>query len=388
MPKFKVEYSSIHVTFLARIKDTDSFKDRKLWVKWNEGVWQAVADGFVIGHICDESLPGTPWMEWNTPLLRPIVSSNPTRKEIETCLKWDKNDGWTLSILTARLLDEVCNHLPPMINDRGERCTARQIYLHLKAAYQAAPNRKACLCIQDKLLNSQIHGMDIEKFNLKWSSTLTTLCNYGYDIPWDTLILKYILKLPSGPCYVYLKQVLEEEFDQVGVIPNRDLFDKFAICLENPRNRELLDLADSGGVTYNCCFQCNGNGGMPNKPPELQKPKDTTNFSKPNNKPSAYVAIVNSFTSNSTSKIEPVDTVNHVPNVTSNTDTTVCSTYPVRHLEPFVALLSSFPSSPVPISHLKNDKPITCSTIIEKTQMLLVGRVSIQRPNGASVSNQ
>ncbi|KAJ4486649.1 hypothetical protein C8J55DRAFT_487622 [Lentinula edodes] len=248
-PKFKIEYSSIHATFLATIKDADSLKDRKSWVKWNEGVWQAVGDGFALGHICDEPPHGTPWTEWNTPLIRPTIPSQPTRKEIEARLKWDKNDGWVSSILTARLSDEARNHLPPMIDDRGERRTARQIYLRLKAAYQAAPDRKACLRIQDELLNSQIHGMDIEKFNLKWSSTLTTLRNYGYDIPWDTLISKYISKLPSGPRYVYLKQTLEEDFDQPGVIPNRDLFDKFAIRLENTRNRELLDLADSGGET-------------------------------------------------------------------------------------------------------------------------------------------
>ncbi|KAJ3803979.1 hypothetical protein F5876DRAFT_84002 [Lentinula aff. lateritia] len=119
-PRFKIEYSSIHATFLATIKDADSLKDRKSWVKWNEGVWQAVADGFVLGHICDEPSPGTPWTEWNTPLIRPTISSQPTRKEIEARLKWDKNDGWTSSILTARLSDEAWNHLPPMINDRGE----------------------------------------------------------------------------------------------------------------------------------------------------------------------------------------------------------------------------------------------------------------------------
>ncbi|KAJ3865926.1 hypothetical protein EV359DRAFT_79995 [Lentinula novae-zelandiae] len=120
-PRFKIEYSSIHATFLAMIKDADSLKDRKSWVKWNKGVWQAVADGFVLGHICDEPSP------------------------VEAHLKWDKNDGWTSSILTAHLSDEARNHLPPMINDRGERRTARQIYLRLKAAYQAAPDRKACL---------------------------------------------------------------------------------------------------------------------------------------------------------------------------------------------------------------------------------------------------
>ncbi|KAJ3858092.1 hypothetical protein EV359DRAFT_88289, partial [Lentinula novae-zelandiae] len=161
-PRVKIEYSSIHSTFLATIKDTDSLKDRKSWVKWNEGVWQAVADGFVLGHICDEPSPGTPRTEWNTPLLRPILSSNPTRKELEAKLKWDKNDGWTSSILTARLSDEARNHLPPMIDDRGERRTARQIYIRLKAAYQAAPDRKACLRIQDELMTSQIHSMDIE----------------------------------------------------------------------------------------------------------------------------------------------------------------------------------------------------------------------------------
>ncbi|KAJ3897853.1 hypothetical protein F5879DRAFT_995464 [Lentinula edodes] len=102
-PKFKIEYSSIHATFLATIKDADSLKDRKSWVKWNEGVWQAVANGFVLGHICDEPPHGTPWTEWNTPLIRPTVSSQPTRKEIEARLKWDKNDGWVSSILTAHL---------------------------------------------------------------------------------------------------------------------------------------------------------------------------------------------------------------------------------------------------------------------------------------------
>ncbi|KAJ3875585.1 hypothetical protein F5051DRAFT_442251 [Lentinula edodes] len=142
-PRVKIEYSSIHSTFLATIKDTDSLKDRKTWVKWNEGVWQAVADGFVLGHICDEPPLGTPRTEWNTPLLRPVLSSNPTRKELEAKLKWDKNDGWTSSILTARLSDEARNHLPPVIDDRGERRTARQIYIRLKAAYQAAPDRKA-----------------------------------------------------------------------------------------------------------------------------------------------------------------------------------------------------------------------------------------------------
>ncbi|KAJ3859507.1 hypothetical protein EV359DRAFT_68099 [Lentinula novae-zelandiae] len=314
-----------HISTSAQ--DADSLKDRKSWVKWNEGVWQAVADGFVLGHICDEPPPGTPWTEWNTPLVRPIISSQPTQKELEARLKWDKNDGWTSSILTARLSDEARNHLPPMINDRGERRTARQIYLRLKAAYQAAPDRKACLRIQDELLNSQIHSMDIEKFNLKWSSTLTTLRNYGYDIPWDTLILKYISKLPSGPCYVYLKQTLEEEFDQPGVIPNRDLFDKFTIRLENTRNRELLDLADSGGGTYNRRFQRTGNGGTPDKPSEPQKQKDSPNVSKPNNKPSAYVTTVTSPTSNATSKIEPVDTVTPVPSLIPTTNTTLSIAY-------------------------------------------------------------
>ncbi|KAH7867624.1 uncharacterized protein C8R40DRAFT_1178935 [Lentinula edodes] len=77
-PRFKIEYSSIHAMFLATIKDADSLKDRKSWVEWNKGVWQAVADGFVLGHICDEPSPGTPWTEWNTPLIRPTVSSQPT----------------------------------------------------------------------------------------------------------------------------------------------------------------------------------------------------------------------------------------------------------------------------------------------------------------------
>ncbi|KAJ3871301.1 hypothetical protein F5051DRAFT_446365 [Lentinula edodes] len=86
-PKFKIEYSSIHATFLATIKDADSLKDRKSWVKWNEGVCQAVGDGFALGHICDEPPHGTPWTEWNTPLIRPTVPSQPTRKEIEARLK-------------------------------------------------------------------------------------------------------------------------------------------------------------------------------------------------------------------------------------------------------------------------------------------------------------
>ncbi|KAJ3924608.1 MAG: hypothetical protein NXY57DRAFT_969480 [Lentinula lateritia] len=86
-PKFKIEYSSIHATFLATIEDADSLKDRKSWVKWNEGVWQAVADGFVLGHICDEPSSGTPWTEWNTPIVRPNISIHPTRKEIEARLK-------------------------------------------------------------------------------------------------------------------------------------------------------------------------------------------------------------------------------------------------------------------------------------------------------------
>ncbi|KAJ3934933.1 MAG: hypothetical protein NXY57DRAFT_958607 [Lentinula lateritia] len=92
-PKIKIEYSSIHATFLATIKDADALKDRKSWIKWNEGVWQAVAEGFVLGHIWDEPSPGTPLTEWNTPLSHPAVSSPPTRKEIENRLKWDKNDG-------------------------------------------------------------------------------------------------------------------------------------------------------------------------------------------------------------------------------------------------------------------------------------------------------
>ncbi|KAJ3808810.1 hypothetical protein F5876DRAFT_78355 [Lentinula aff. lateritia] len=74
-PKFKIEYSSIHATFLTTIKDADSLKDRKSW---------------------------------------------PTRKELEARLKWDKNDGWTSSILTARLSDEARNHLPSMIDDRSK----------------------------------------------------------------------------------------------------------------------------------------------------------------------------------------------------------------------------------------------------------------------------
>ncbi|KAJ4470319.1 hypothetical protein C8J55DRAFT_564054 [Lentinula edodes] len=230
---------------------------------------------------------------------------------------------------------------------------ARQIYLRLKAAYQAAPDRKACLCIQDELLNSQIHGMDIEKFNLKWSSTLTTLHNYRYDIPWDTLISKYIPKLPSGPRYLYLKQTLEEDFDQPGVIPGRDPFDKFAIHLENTHNRELLDLADSGGGAHTA------------------KLKDPQNAQKPNNKLSAYVTATNFSTSNSTSKIEPVDTVTHVPNATPNTNTTVRSTYPVRRLKPFAALLSSFPSSSLLSSPLQDEEPLASSTIILKSQTLL-----------------
>ncbi|KAJ3898480.1 hypothetical protein F5879DRAFT_994749 [Lentinula edodes] len=78
-PRFKIEYLSIHSTFLATIKDSDSLKDRKSWVKWNEGVWQAVADGFVLGHICDEPSPGTPRTEWNTPMSRPVLPPNPTR---------------------------------------------------------------------------------------------------------------------------------------------------------------------------------------------------------------------------------------------------------------------------------------------------------------------
>ncbi|KAJ3858908.1 hypothetical protein EV359DRAFT_68622 [Lentinula novae-zelandiae] len=299
-PKIKIEYSSIHATFLATIKDADALKDRKSWVKWNEGVWQAVANGFVLGHICDEPSPGTPLTEWNTPLPRPAVSSQPTRKEIENHLKWDKNDGWTSSILTARLSDEI--------------------YLRLKAAYQAAPDRKACLRIQDELLNSQIHGMDIEKFNLKWSSTLTTLRNYGYDIPWDTLISKYISKLPSGPRYIYLKQTLEEDFDKPGVIPNRELFDRFAIRLENTRNWELLDLADSGGGTYNRRFQRNGTSGTTDKQPDPQKPKD---LPKPTNKPSAYVTTVTSPIPNTTSKIESVDTLTPVPSITTTANTTL-----------------------------------------------------------------
>ncbi|KAJ3858949.1 hypothetical protein EV359DRAFT_86990 [Lentinula novae-zelandiae] len=123
-PRVKIEYSSIHLTFLVTIKDTDSLKDRKSWVEWNKGVWQAIADGFVLGHICNKPPPGTPQTEWNTPSLRPVLSTNPTRKELEAKLKWDKNDGWTSSILTARLSDEARNHLPPMIDDHGARRTA------------------------------------------------------------------------------------------------------------------------------------------------------------------------------------------------------------------------------------------------------------------------
>ncbi|KAJ3745228.1 hypothetical protein EV360DRAFT_11057, partial [Lentinula raphanica] len=172
-------------------------RDRRSWTKWNEAVFQAVSDAFVVGHICEEPPVGVPRTKWNTPVYRPTVSDPPTTQELERQMKWDKDDGWVASILVARLSDEARGHLPPNFNALGERRNARNIYNRLKAAYQAAPDRKACLRLQDELLNSQIHSMDIEKFNLKWTSSLTTLQNFGYDIPWETLIAKYLAKFLS-----------------------------------------------------------------------------------------------------------------------------------------------------------------------------------------------
>ncbi|KAJ3972482.1 hypothetical protein EV361DRAFT_1033058 [Lentinula raphanica] len=246
--KVKVNYSSIHATFLATIRSTDALRDKKSWSKWYEGVFQAVADGFVLGHICDEPPPGQPRTKWNTPLYRPGLSVPPSEQEIEARLRWDQMDGWVSSILTARLSDEARGRLPPIIDERGERRTARMIYATLKAAYYVAPGRKACLKILDDLYNSGIHDMQIEKFNRQWSSALTILKNNGYDIPWDMVIAKYLSKFPKGLRYEYLCLTLEEELERSKEL-NRGLFDKFASRLERISSSETLATDDSGSRT-------------------------------------------------------------------------------------------------------------------------------------------
>lgn len=112
----------------------------------------------------------------------PALSDPPTQAEIDARCIWDRDDAWALSVLTARLSDDVQGLLGPVIDQTGQRHMAWTMYDNLHHGCQTAPDLTAALALQEEILNTCINNGDIGKFIMDWSSGLTTLSGYGYNI--------------------------------------------------------------------------------------------------------------------------------------------------------------------------------------------------------------
>ncbi|KAJ3836788.1 hypothetical protein F5878DRAFT_662666 [Lentinula raphanica] len=170
--------------------------------------------------------------------------------------------------------------------------------------------------------------MDIKKFNLKWTSSLTALRNFGYDIPWETVIAKYLSKFPNA---------------------NRDLFDLFSGQLESTRNMEIVDHAEhggGGGKRFQPKNQGNTSGSSVSgektfveNNQQHQKNKQHQNSNQHHNKSEKSTAYI---LENNPNSVNPEVASTDVPNVSSVTSVNaiVRSTYPAQKLKPLSVLLS------------------------------------------------
>ncbi|KAE9404546.1 hypothetical protein BT96DRAFT_935682 [Gymnopus androsaceus JB14] len=76
-------FLSIMSAFTSTIDNDTALRNQQNWLHWHDAVLQALVDGGVISHICDEPLPGAERTEYNTPLYCPHLSLNPHPAEIE-----------------------------------------------------------------------------------------------------------------------------------------------------------------------------------------------------------------------------------------------------------------------------------------------------------------
>ncbi|KAE9403053.1 hypothetical protein BT96DRAFT_1083336 [Gymnopus androsaceus JB14] len=390
-------FSSILSAFMSTINNDAALRNRQNWACWHDGVLQALADGGVIGHICSEPAPGVERMEYNTPVYRPLLSPIPHPAEIEARRIWDRDDAWASSVLTARLHDDARGFLGPVIDSNGRRRTAREMYDALRLGCQAAPDYTNCLRIQDKILSTQIVNGDVGKFIQVWSSGLSQLRGYNYNIPWPTILTRFIQNFPNGNRYAIAANKCQEALDSPGSIPSREMFDAFAIKLTQAESlsKALLQLARTTRIIIEisnrirvaklvvasagmgvemeagCEWGANGgaNGGGKDTITNNSKQGTTTNNTNTNqrqNNPGTRTTAMASITEPSTVPDVPLDTTS-APLGASNIIT--CQSYPARSFESFSALSSDLHSDT--LQSIKLGDPVVFALIIGSAPTLL-----------------
>ncbi|KAE9388866.1 hypothetical protein BT96DRAFT_947305 [Gymnopus androsaceus JB14] len=314
--RVKVKYSSILMAFTTAIGEKDALKGRANYHRWNE----AMADAGVIGHICSEPAPG---------MAR-------TEQELEARRVWDRNDAWALSVIAARLHDDVWGLLGP-----------------------------------EDVLNTCVVNSDIFKFITDWSSGLTTLGGFGYTIPWVTILNRFIQHFPSGLRYVLATNECQKLLNNPLAIPSHVMFDNFAQKLINAQNQTNLHNNNNNrsGSNQNQQQQQQqgtstrrGNGNM-NTNTNHNRNTNTTTSTSTNHRPTAMIAL-----SSNASTLQAVPVLSPVlPSCTVVNDTT-SQLYPASFHKSFVALSADI--HPIPLN-LKLEDPVAFALVLHDAPTLL-----------------
>ncbi|KAE9387877.1 hypothetical protein BT96DRAFT_1004704 [Gymnopus androsaceus JB14] len=371
-------FSSILSTFTSMINNDAAFRNCQNWARWHDTV-QALADGGVIGHICNEPPPGVERTEYNTP----------ARKI------WDRDDAWASSVLTTRLHDDACGFLGPVIGPNGHRRTAHKMYDSLQLGCQAVPDYTNCLCIQDEVLSTGIVNGNIGKFIQIWSSGLSQLRGYNYAIPWPTFLTHFIQYFPNGNQYAFAACQCQDLLDTPGVIPSCKMFDAFALKLvqdetltkasnvphPNDQNRQQ----PQGNRNTHCGYRVNGgangqgNGGMTGGGHD-----SNTLDSKQGNSSNNITTMTTTTNNHCTNASSPRSTAmasiteqNTVPDVSLVTNSAplgasndiIRQSYPAQTFESFSALSSDL--HPETLRSIELVNPAVFASIMDRTPMLL-----------------
>lgn len=117
---------------------------------------------------------------------------------------------------------------------------ARTMYDNLCRGCQTAPDLTAAIALQEEILNTRIVNGDIGKFIMDWLSGITTLGGYGYDIPWATILSRFLQHFPTSLRYVLAANKCLEILDDPTTIPSRIVFNDFAQQLIGAQNQTNL----------------------------------------------------------------------------------------------------------------------------------------------------
>lgn len=133
--------SNLHIshskTSLPSTKDIPLLSRRHDWGPWHSMVQTLILNANLLGHIADNTLPGTSFDLglWPTYLL--VIHRTSPQAEIDSFTEWWMHDGIVSHILMSHLSSAVLGSLPIANEWMGQQCSGREVYFTLRHQFGA-----------------------------------------------------------------------------------------------------------------------------------------------------------------------------------------------------------------------------------------------------------